>query len=133
MMRLIQKCLCLLVLLAPQPLVAEEAPKVYRGEQTLIQDTVWDGEVLVDGILTVAAGVTLEIRPGTIVRFSRFDSNADGIGEYEIFSQGTIRALGTEARPVLFTSAESNPQPGDWGAINMMVSNEKNLLQHTVV
>ena len=57
------------------------------------------------------------------------DSNGDGIGEHEIFSQGTIRVQGTEAAPVLFTSAEANPRPGDWGAINMMVSEEENLLE----
>ena len=107
--------------------------QVYRGEQTLIEDTVWETDVLVDGILTVAAGVTLEIRPGVTVSFSRFDSNGDGIGEHEIFSQGTIRVLGSADNPVLFTSAEAVPTPGDWGAVNMMVSEEENLMQHVVV
>jgi parallel beta-helix repeat protein len=79
--------------------------------------------------LTVATNVTLEIRPGSRISFTRFDSNGDGIGEHEIFSQGTIKVLGTEAEPVLFTSAEANPRPGDWGAINMMVSEEENLLK----
>jgi hypothetical protein len=106
---------------------------VYRGEQSLLEDTVWSGEILIDGILTVAAGVSLEIRPGTIVRFSRLDSNQDYIGEHEIFSQGTIRSLGTAENPVMFTSAESSPQPGDWGAVNMMVSDQENLLLHTIV
>jgi len=107
--------------------------KIYRGEQTLFEDTVWSGDILIDGILTVAAGATLEIRPGSRVRFTRFDSNGDGIGEHEIFSQGTIRVLGTEDEPVLFTSAEETPRPGDWGAVNMMVSEEENLLQHSIV
>lgn len=106
---------------------------VFRGEQSLLEDTVWSGEILIDGILTVAAGVSLEIRPGTVIRFSRFDSNQDHIGEHEIFSQGTIRSLGTAENPVLFTSAEASPQPGDWGAVNMMVSDEDNLFLHTIV
>lgn len=116
----------LLLLTAGQALAA----LAYQGTQTLFQDTVWEGEVLIDGILTVAPGVTLEIRPGTVVRFSRYDSNADGVGEHEIFSQGTIRALGTAAAPILFTSAEDEPRRGDWGAINMMVSEENNRLEH---
>jgi len=106
---------------------------VYQGDQTLIEDTVWSGDVLIDGILTVAAGVTLEIRPGSRVSFTRYDSNGDGIGEHEIFSQGTIRVLGSADEPVLFTSAEAIPRPGDWGAVNMMVSEEENLLQHAIV
>ncbi|MBW2451324.1 MAG: right-handed parallel beta-helix repeat-containing protein [Deltaproteobacteria bacterium] len=105
----------------------------YSGAETLIQDTVWEGEVIIDGILTVAAGVTLEIRPGTIVRFTKFDSNHDGVGEHEIFSQGTILALGTENKPILFTSAEPAPASGDWGAINMMVSEENNRLEHCII
>ena len=123
--------LLLLLMLIPQPLLGYS--QVYRGEQSLFEDTVWSGEVLVDGILTVAAGVTLEIRPGTIVRFTSFDSNRDGIGEHEIFSQGTIRALGTEDQPVLFTSADESPRPGSWGAINMMVSEEENQLEQCIV
>jgi parallel beta-helix repeat protein len=121
--------LVLISLLLPLSAVAGEA-QVYRGDQSLFEDTLWDGEILIDGILTVAAGVTLEIRPGSRVSFTRFDSNGDGIGEHEIFSQGTIRVLGTEEEPVLFTSAEANPRPGDWGAINMMVSEEENFLEH---
>ena len=125
-------CMFLLVLNLPISVLAGE-PLVYQGEQTLFEDTVWDGEILIDGILTVAAGATLEIRPGSQIRFTRFDSNGDGIGEHEIFSQGTIHALGTAAEPVLFTSAEQVPHPGDWGAINMMVSEVENRLEHCIV
>ena len=102
----------------------------YAGENTIWNDTVWDGEVLVDGIVTVAPGVTLELRPGTTVRFTRFDSNNDQIGEHELFIQGRFLALGTAEQPILFTSAESEPISGDWGAINMMASMSENLLQH---
>ncbi len=102
----------------------------YQGESTLFVDTVWSGEVLIDGILTVAPGVVLEIRPGTVVRFTRMDSNGDGIGEHELFIQGRLLAQGTEEQPILFSSAESEPQRGDWGALNMMGSEEANLFSH---
>ncbi len=102
----------------------------YVGENTIWKDTVWDGDVLIDGVLTVAPGVTLELRPGTTVRFTRFDSNNDQIGEHELFIQGHFLALGTAEQPILFTSAESTPVSGDWGAINMMASMSENLLQH---
>jgi len=117
---------------AAVPVFAAE-PLVYRGEQTLWQDTVWDGEVLIDGILTVAPEVTLEIRPGSTVRFTRFDSNGDGIGEHELFCQGTLRAVGSEERPIRFTSAAPAPRSSDWGALNMMATAGDNRLEHCVI
>jgi len=111
-----------LFLLLILPLSARAETLVYHGESTLWQDTVWSGEVLIDGILTVAPGTTLEIRPGTTIRFTFFDSNNDGIGEHEIFIQGVLRALGSAEEPIRFTSALSAPQPGAWGAINLMAS-----------
>ncbi len=124
--------LILLALTSPLSISAGEV-KIYQGEQTIFEDTVWSGDILIDGILTVAAGATLEIRPGSRVRFTRFDSNDDGIGEHEIFAQGQIRAVGSVDQPVLFTSAETIPRPGDWGAINMMVNEEGNRLENCIV
>ncbi|MDX9709381.1 MAG: right-handed parallel beta-helix repeat-containing protein [Trichloromonas sp.] len=117
----------LLLLLLPGWAVAETE---YRGEQSLWQDTVWSGDILIDGILTIPAGVSLEIRPGTRVRFTRFDSNGDGIGENEIFIQGVLKAEGAAEAPILFTSAEARPVPGDWGAVNMMAAMEENRFSH---
>ncbi|OHB29444.1 MAG: hypothetical protein A2X84_01235 [Desulfuromonadaceae bacterium GWC2_58_13] len=128
------RCLVLLtLLLCCWPAGEALADTEYRGEQSLWQDTVWNDRVLVDGILTIPAGVTLEIRPGTEVRFTRRDTNGDGIGENEIFIQGALRVFGTAELPVRFTSAEADPVPGDWGAINMMASEEENLLEHCLV
>ncbi|WP_303720984.1 right-handed parallel beta-helix repeat-containing protein [Malonomonas rubra] len=108
-----------------------QAALSYRGEISLYEDTVWEGEVLIDGILTVAMGVTLEIRPGTVIRFTRFDSNSDQIGEHEIFIQGRLLARGTAENPIIFTSAEKNPRVSDWGAVNMMMSDvEPNIIEN---
>jgi parallel beta-helix repeat protein len=126
-------CLLLFSLVVSAGSATADQPLLYRGEQTLWQDTVWDGEVLIDGILTVAPGVTLEIRPGSTVRFTRFDSNGDGIGEHELFCQGTIHAVGTAERPIRFTSAAPSPQRSDWGALNMMASEADNRLEHCVI
>lgn len=123
----------LLLLLCTLPLSAQAAPLVYQGESTLWNDTVWSGEVLIDGILTVAPGTTLEIRPGTTIRFTYFDSNGDGLGEHEIFIQGVLRARGSAEAPIRFTAAESSPQPGAWGAINLMASEEESELSFCVI
>lgn len=109
------------------------ADTVYRGDQTLWRDTVWEGEVLIDGVLTVAPEVVLEIRPGTRVSFTFMDSNDDGVGEHEIFIQGRLHAVGTGAEPIIFTSAETAPFAGAWGAVNMMMSETDNRLAHCVM
>jgi len=125
-----RRLLLLLLLLAP---LTARAGLLYQGEETLWQDTVWEGEVVVDGILTVAPEVRLEIRPGTTVRFTFYDSNGDGIGEHELFIQGVLDARGTPEAPVRFTSAEPHGFPGAWGALNMMASESGNRLQHCIV
>ncbi len=123
--------LLLILLLLPLP---AQALLHYQGETSLYKDTVWEGEVLIDGILTVAMGITLEIRPGTRVRFTRYDSNSDQIGEHEIFIQGRLLARGTAEQPIVFTSAEATPRVADWGALNMMMSEiEPNILEHCLV
>ena len=129
---MIRGLLLFALMLVALPVMAAE-PLLYRGEQTIWADTVWDGEVVIDGILTVAPGVTLEIRPGSTVRFTRLDSNGDGIGEHELFIQGALRAIGTAERPIHFTSAEGSPGLADWGAINMMMSEVDNRLEHCII
>lgn len=109
------------------------AELVYKGEQTLYQHTVWHGDVLIDGILTIAPEASLEIRPGTRVRLARIDTNGDGFGESELFIQGEFLALGTASRPILFTSAEAEPRESDWGAINMMGEEKLNRMEHCIV
>lgn len=122
--------LVLLLLVLTVPAMADNR---YVGEQTIWEDTVWSGEVLIDGILTVAAEVRLEIRPGTTIRFTRLDTNNDGFGEHEIFIQGQLLALGSAEQPIRFTAAQENAFPGYWGAINMMGSEEDNQLRHCII
>ncbi|HWR97411.1 MAG TPA: hypothetical protein VN317_03245, partial [Candidatus Methanoperedens sp.] len=95
--------------------------RVYRGEQFIGEDTLWEGEVLIDGSVMVSPAVTLTVAPGTIVRFAFRDSNGDGIGESEFFVQGRLLAEGTAAAPIVFTALDG-AGPGRWGAINLMGS-----------
>lgn len=104
-----------------EPLVPPAAApsRVYRGEQFIGEDTLWEGEVLVDGTVMVSPAATLTVAPGTIVRFAFRDSDGDGVGESEIFLQGRLLAEGTRAAPIVFTALDGDG-PGRWGAINLM-------------
>lgn len=79
------------------------------------------------GGFTVAAGgnvttpVTLTLEPGVILLFPK--ANATTPGARVIFGGngnspnnkvGVLNAVGTQAKPIILTSGEANPAPGDW-------------------
>ncbi|GAB4369960.1 MAG: hypothetical protein Kow00128_16630 [Deltaproteobacteria bacterium] len=84
-------------------------------------DTVWSGEVRVEGIVHVRTGVTLSIRPGTRVLFAdrRFGTADEHEGFFApgIRVEGRIIAEGTEEDPILFASAREPASPGSWDKI----------------
>ncbi|NJD90581.1 MAG: right-handed parallel beta-helix repeat-containing protein [Geobacter sp.] len=117
---------------------AEQTPtqiplaRSYRDE-ALVGDTVWRGRIRVDGNLRVPEGSRLLITPGTVVEFSRKDTNGDGLGENGILIQGALIAKGTKEAPILFHSAENNRRMGDWDAINLMNSDKtENLIENCI-
>jgi RHS repeat-associated protein len=78
----------------------------YTG--TFSEDRTWspeDGLIAVDGPLTIAAGATLTIEPGTIVKFTGPQSR--------IMVEGNLEARGTAAQPVVFTSLRDDAAGGD--------------------
>ncbi len=67
--------------------------------------TAGDGPYLLNGGVTVPAGAALTIAPGTTVE----------MGPYAYLDVlGTLTARGTDATPIIFTSAAAQPKPGDW-------------------
>jgi outer membrane protein assembly factor BamB len=95
----------------------------YQGE-VLTADTVWSGQVLIDGSVKVARGATLTIAPGTEVAFVRRDSDGDGLGDGTLIVEGTLVAVGTGQQPIVFRSAAADPQPGDWLELRVDFSRE---------
>ncbi len=91
----------------------------------LTWDTLWEGDILVDGIVKVAYGVTLNIAPGTNIRFAFRDEDKDGVGDSGLFIQGTINAVGTRLLPIVFTSGAKNKKTGDWKGINIIASDRE--------
>ncbi len=109
------RLLTLLFLLAGCSLTPVAAQKtLLQGNTLLTVDTRWQGQVVIDGEVTVAHGVTLRLAPGTSVRFVRRDADRDGLGDATIIVKGSLVAIGTELQPIRFMSAEANSAAGDW-------------------
>ena len=76
---------------------------------TINSNTVWDNTgslpLVVEGGLTVAAGATLTVQPGTVVKFAAADD--------VLFVQGALIATGTAAAPIAFTSLRDDAHGGD--------------------
>lgn len=105
----------------PPPATKLPVGRRYRDD-VLRGETVWEGRVVVDGLVRVPEGSRLVIMPGTLVEFTRKDTNGDGIGENGLLVQGRLIAKGTAALPIVFRSAEPVRAAGDWDAINVMNS-----------
>jgi len=74
----------------------------------ITQNTQWCGSIVVEDDISVAAGVTLTIQPGTGIFFK---DNA------QLKVYGTLIAEGTESYPIVFSGASENPSAGDWAGI----------------
>ncbi|MBU0674662.1 MAG: right-handed parallel beta-helix repeat-containing protein [Proteobacteria bacterium] len=100
-------------------------------DQALPNFTLWKGRVLVDGQVRLPPTGRLVILPGTIVEFTKHDTNADGIGENGIQIQGQLIAKGTPDQPIIFRSVEKNPQMGDWDSLNFLGSDQsQNIVEY---
>lgn len=101
------------------------------------QDTVWQGDVMLQGDVRVEEGSTLLIMPGTRIAFLKItefgpeklskDKN-DHFPRAELVIRGRLIAQGLPDRPIVFTSGETNPSVADWGAVNFIGSRD-NLLE----
>ncbi len=77
----------------------------------IVVDTTWskvDSPYVVSDNVTVGIGVCLTIEAGVEIRFEQ---------GRELAVDGELAIQGTEAEPILFTSNESVPAPGDWESI----------------
>lgn len=110
---------------APQRVEAPFKPQISYGDQLLAQDTVWRGEVLVLGAVTVAAQATLTVEPGTVVRFKKSEGRNP-----TLVVQGRLVASGTKEDPIRFTSNFAASAAGDWLGITLLGSEKKNVLEH---
>jgi len=113
---------------APPRAEAPLKPGIVYADKVLQEDTVWRGEVLVEGVLTVAPQATLTVEPGTVVRFRRSGAQAP-----LLVVQGRLVATGAKDEPILFASSFAAPAPGDWQGIMLLGSEKKNQLEHCTI
>lgn len=91
----------------------------FASAEVLTKNTIWQGEVKVSEDLLVPEGITLTIRPGTVIKVVAAESTKTD-PEYlspltEITIRGILQVEGTEAYPVLFSGEEK--KPGSWAGI----------------
>ena len=79
--------------------------------KTLTSDKVWT----LKGYVYVPAGITLTIEAGT-----KIISDVTEKGALCIERGGKIMADGTVDKPIIFTSGQMSPKPGDWGGLILL-------------
>jgi len=129
----------IILLLLPLLFISCQRPQTLElGKQHITSDTTWRGVIIISGDIYVEPNVTLTIAPGTIVKFKRIDETSDqnlfGIDspyypQAEIIFRGSLIAKGTENKKIVFTSAEIDARPADWGALNFLGS-RNNIIDH---
>ncbi|ANO46981.1 hypothetical protein HUE46_07355 [Flavobacterium columnare] len=89
-----------------------EATEILYGKITANKTLQKRNTYLLQGPVYVAAGVTLTIEPGTVIKG---DSETNGA---LVISKGArLEANGTETDPIVFTSNKPVKKPGDWGGV----------------
>ena len=79
------------------------------------------------GYIYVTDGAKITIEAGTTII-----SNKDSAGVLVIYRDATIVAEGTASAPIVFTSAEATPNPGDLGGV-ILVGQAKGNGNHSVL
>jgi len=86
---------------------------VYTVSGILRQSQTWSGVYHVTrGDFTIPAGVTLTLKPGTLVLIDGVASGTDGT---DIDVQGSLQSLGTAASPITFTAYAAGR---NWGELH---------------
>ncbi len=116
-------------------------------------DQTWSGEIYITGDVWVNPGVTVTIKPGTLIRIAANsdDQHAGGSGiideltvddptTLDIYGKshigitiyGRLIALGTPEAEIVFTSDAENPSHTDWDGLWFREGSEAKLVHVTV-
>ncbi len=90
---------------------------------SLTENETWSGIVTLTGDVTIPAGITLTIDPGTIIRSVTLnDDRADGENAslIELIVIGSLYAQGTSENPITFTSTSITGSTGEWYGLRIL-------------
>ena len=114
------------------PLTAPAAPEqlpIIGG--TLSGDLVLDGHYLLTADLQVPAGITLTIKPGTIIFIEPSDSTKIDpeflSREVEVLVRGSLRAIGTPSRPIVIKPRSADQHAILWSGLQLLDSEQVHL------
>jgi parallel beta-helix repeat protein len=93
------------MLLSANPLFADEYDLKFDEQTELKKDTTFSGTVYIKDNVSVPKGVTLTIKPGTVIKCENPGLCDDGNVNFSLSVEGTIIAIGTKDNPITFTSA----------------------------
>lgn len=115
----------------PEIIVGTSTGKPVILDDTVItRNTVWQGEIIVQGVISVKRGATLTIRPGTVIRFKKIDRDKNDVGDGEILVEGRLVAKGTADNKITFTSAQKKPAANDWSYLQFLASDRGNIIEN---
>ena len=118
--------LAFVILLAIASVQNASAATWVEGHITV--DTSWTvagAPYIVINDVYVDEGVTLTIEPGVEVRFG---------GDFTIFVNGNLNAVGTSISEIVFTSNKISPAPGDWNTIELSGTASSSLyMEHCLI
>ena len=99
----------------PNPMAPEDATEIVLKDHQLLENETWDPEktYIVQGTLEIPQNITLNVPPGTTVKFRR-DALLTVRGFLKI---GTPLDQIPVTRLVYLTSDNVGPAPGDWNGI----------------
>ncbi|MGR0481135.1 MAG: right-handed parallel beta-helix repeat-containing protein [Candidatus Electronema sp. V4] len=124
-------------------LQAASAAETVINKGVIDKNTTWSGEILIKGDVEIAAGATLTIMPGAIVRFAKVEpfgpeklypekEKDNHFPRLELFVRGKMIAKGEKDKKITFTSVEKEAKPGDWGGLNFNTSVD-NVVENCVI
>jgi hypothetical protein len=86
------------------------------GDYTLTKNETWSGTVNIAGDVKVPNGITLTVKPGTVISFNKSPLLAYTIS---VNSGAKLDIKGTADQPITFKSSKENPTNFDWGGISI--------------
>jgi len=101
--------------------------------RTLTQNETWSGVKLINGTIIVPEGVTLNIEPGTVIKFKHYRGYKEPWKRLGLIISGTLNSTGMPENPIWFTSDAEDPINGDWVGIVIQNSNEENIIKYSIV